>query len=671
MNTRKIVFWLCFTLSLSTSMAQKDYPCEIELSKKALKLYQQAKTAQNKGDRNKATALYKEIIAEQEDWAEPYYSLGLQAIRQLERGEGNSEAITLRAIDYFEKTIELCPDFKLEAYLHLGKLNFNIGKYDKTIQYLEKYIEDPDRIPSRLHEEADYFLTFAIEYEKIYGNPVAYDPKPIPGISTKDDEYLARISPDEELMFFTRRQITSKNVYGQQKTSIDEIFSVSQRQSDGSFSVGEPMPTPPFNMTTNEGSPTITLDNAYMVLTRCANVPVEGSGATYYNCDLYYTEYINGEWTTIKNLGPAINQPDSWEAQASISPDGKILFFASNRPGGHGDGDIDIYYSLRDANGNWQKAVNAGAVINTEGNEKAPFLHSDGRTLYFSSNGLKGLGGYDIYYSRLSDKGTWQKPQNIGHPINSEADEVGFFVNTSGDKAFFGTNTITGNFDICQFDLYEEARPQKVLLIKGTINNLETNDDGSTAKVELKNISTKQITEIRVNQENGKYAAIVNDINGNYLITVKQNNYNYEARYIDAFAILSEGQPILNDVDFTMKEIEQGNAYKINDIYFATNSWELTNTSEIVLDVLIDFLNDNPNIHIEIQGHTDNIGKYEDNLTLSNNRAKAVYDYLIENFIDSNRLSFKGYADKNPIADNKTEEGRALNRRTVFVITKQ
>ena len=131
------------------------------------------------------------------------------------------------------------------------------------------------------------------------------------------------------------------------------------------------------------------------------------------------------------------------------------------------------------------------------------------------------------------------------------------------------------------------------------------------------------------------------------------------------------GQPILNDVDFTMKEIEQGNAYKINDIYFATNSWELTNTSEIVLDVLIDFLNDNPNIHIEIQGHTDNIGKYEDNLTLSNNRAKAVYDYLIENFIDSNRLSFKGYADKNPIADNKTEEGRALNRRTVFVITKQ
>lgn len=652
-----------------SAQAQKGYPCEIELSKKAQKLCSQAKAAQNKGENSKATSLYKQCIAEQDDWAEPYYRLGMQAIRKLERSEDKPDDLYQTAIRYFEKTIACCAEYKMDAYLHLGKLYYSIGQYDKAVEYLSYFVEDPDKITPRQHEEADLFLTYSEEYAKLYGNPVAYDPHPVPGMSTDEDEYLGRISPDEELMFFTRRKYVTKEQYGQKSTQIKEIFTQSIRQADGRFSVGEALPAP-FNRTQNEGSPTITLDNSYMVFTRCADIPVNGTSATYYNCDLFYSEYIDGEWTHIKNLGPAINREDSWEAQASISPDGKILFFASNRPGGHGENDIDIYYSLRDANGNWTKAVNAGNVINSEGNEKSPFLHADGRTLYFSSNGYTGLGGYDVYYSRLSDKGVWQKPQNLGYPINSEGDEVGFFVNTLGDKAYFASNAVSGNYDICQFNLYEAARPEKVILIKGTIDNLSPNEDGSYAKVELKNISTKQITDIKVNN-NGKYAAIVNNVKDDYLLTIKQENYAYEARYISADSIAKDGSVEYTGVNFQMQEIEQGKSYKINDIYYTTNSAELTQESKVVLEVLIDFLNDNPNIKIEIQGHTDNIGKYEDNLTLSNNRARSVYQYLIDNYIHPGRLTYKGYADKKPVADNKTEQGRALNRRTVFVITEK
>ncbi len=679
---KRILTILFSILLFSTSYtnAQKGYPCDIELSKKAVKLMADAKKAQDKGENDKATALFKQCIAEQDDWAEPYYRLGMQAVRKLERSNDKTENLCQTAINYFEKTIERCPEFKLDAYLHLGKLNYNIGQYAQAVKYLEIFMEDPDKITTRQYEDADLFLTYSKEYEKLYGSPVAFDPKPVPGMSTSDDEYLGRISPDEEYMFYTRRKIITQKVYDQKKTIIKEVFSVSERQNDNSFSVGDAMPSPPFNMTENEGSPTITLDNNYMVFTRCANIPVAGTSGTYYNCDLYYTERINGEWTPIKNLGAAINREDSWEAQASISPDGRTLFFASNRPGGHGENDIDIYYSIRDANGKWQKAVNAGNVINSEGNEKSPFIHSDGKTLYFSSNGHVGLGGYDVYFSRLSEKGTWQKPQNLGYPINTEGDEVGFFVNTLGDKAYFSTNTISGNFDICYFDLYEEARPQKVLLLKGIINNLneeeeQIDDDGNVikkpAKVELKNIATKQITTVNVDEQSGKFAAIINDMDNDYLMTIKKEDYAYEAKYISPKSINSGESAAMDDINFTMKSIESGKSYKINDIYYATNSSELTDASKIVLDVLIDFLNDNPNISIEIQGHTDNIGRYQDNLVLSESRAKSVYNYLIQNYIQANRLTYKGYADSKPVADNNTEEGRSQNRRTVFVITKK
>ena len=660
--------------------AQKGYPCEITLSKKAQSLYAKAKAAQDKGENEKAKTLFLECVEEQEDWAVPYYALAMQTIRKLERAETKTPKMFQDAIDYFEKAAAACPEYNVLAYFHLGKLYYSTGKYDKAVVNLETFLEDPGKIKDpKNQEEAEYFLEYSIVYAELYPNPVPYNPHAVKGMSTSEDEYLGIISPDDEYMLYTRRKYVTTKQYGTEKSEYREIFTMSRQNEDGSFTVGEPMPSPPFNISKNEGAPTITLDNKYLVFTRCMNeeltsapncdCPAKTSyaaGASYYNCDLYFTEYINGEWTPIQNLGTAINRPHSWESQASISADGQVLFFVSDRPGGCGKEEYgyDIYYSTRDVNGNWQPAKNLGCTINTKGYEKTPFIHPDGKTLYFSSNGYTGIGGYDIYVTRLSEKGVWQKPVNIGYPINSEGDDLGLFVNTTGTKAYFSSYR-SGNSDMYEFDLYEGARPNKVILLKGQV---ESNDAEQSIRVELQNIATKQIQTLNVDELTGKYAVIINNTNDDHLLSIKQKDHAYEAKYIDSKKILETNQPIVKDIDFKLETIETGKSYSISDIYFATNSFELNDISQSILNVLIDFLNDNPTVRIEIQGHTDNIGSRADNMVLSNNRAGEVYHYLIENHIDKRRLSYKGFADTKPIADNSTETGRAKNRRTVFVI---
>jgi outer membrane protein OmpA-like peptidoglycan-associated protein len=387
---------------------------------------------------------------------------------------------------------------------------------------------------------------------------------------------------------------------------------------------------------------------------------------------LYYSEYVDGYWGPITNLGKNINRDDTWESQASISPDGQVLFFVSDRPGGIGVGEYDtvrtydIYYSTRDANGNWRVAQNIGKPINTEESEKTPYIHSDKKTLYFSSTGHPGLGGYDIFISRLGENGKWSKPVNIGHPINSENDDVGLFVNTLGNKAYFSTNRYSGNYDIYEFDLYKEAQPNKVVLVKGNLDFDKEN--AADIKIQLQNVDSKKIQDINVDENTGKYAFIISETESDYLLSAKQEGAVYDLKYIAAKHLIDEGSVELKNVDMKLEAIEVGHSYQINDIYFATNSSELTEQSKNIIEILIDFMNDNPSISIEIQGHTDNIGQRKDNMILSNERAKEVYNYIIERHIEPSRLTYKGYADTQPIATNDTEEGRALNRRTVFVI---
>ncbi len=672
MNKYLFFIFLYLIIDVHSGYTQKKYPCELEINKKAQKIYNKANDAYRKGEKLKANKYYNEAIEIQDDWAAPYYRLGLHIVYEIEKQPSKFEKSHQLVITYFEKVIQLCPQYNKDVYYHLGKIYYHAGIYNKAVINFESYLEDVDKIPIIKKEEIEKLAAYADLYEKLYNNPVAFDPQPVKNISSQYHEYMATITPDNDYFLFTRNKLdTIPQRFGEKdKYEYRETFTISERQKNGDFNYGEPLPEP-FNQSKNEGGPTITVDNKYMVFTKCTNTLINIE-QVYYNCDLYYSEYIDGYWTPITNLGKNINREDTWESQASISPDGQVLFFVSDRPGGIGVSEYDtirtydIYFSTRDANGNWRKAQNIGKPINTEENEKTPYIHSDMKTLYFSSTGHPGLGGYDIFYTRLGENGKWSKPVNIGYPINSENDDVGLFVNTMGNKAYFSTNRYSGNYDIYEFDLYKEAQPNKVLLVKGNLDFDKEN--AADIKMQLQNVDSKSLQNINVDKNTGKYAFIISNTQSDYVLSAKQEGAVYDLKYIAPKQLIEDGKLEINNIDMKLEAIEVGNSYKINDIYFATNSSELTEQSKNVIEILIDFMNDNSNITIEIQGHTDNIGQRKDNLILSNERAKEVYNYIIGRNIAPSRLKYKGYADTKPIATNDTEEGRSLNRRTVFVI---
>jgi outer membrane protein OmpA-like peptidoglycan-associated protein len=483
------------------------------------------------------------------------------------------------------------------------------------------------------------------------------------GICTGADEYLPLISPDNELIFYTRRYMTVDKRTTIQKEA--EEFTFSNRlwnKGDEVYSSGIPMPYP-FNTSSNQGGATITALNNHMFFTRCDYIIINETN--YNNCDIYKSDYIDGKWTNPQKLGSNINGKDTWESQPSVSADGKTLYFASARPAGVGG--IDIYSSELNEHGEWEKARNLGKTINTEGDDKSPFIHSDSKTLYFSSNGRPGLGGFDIFYSKQTGKNEWTEPVNIGYPINTEEDDLGFIVSTDGKKAYFSSNKLNGKggLDIYSIDLYEAARPQKMMLLKGQLTDYKGH--GLTnAVVEVKSVKSDSLSEGIVDKLTGKYAVILPvRPKEEFVMTVRKKQYTFSSQLLVSE---EEDGEKPREINVGLSPVEAGVSFQISNILFATNSADFDNASLIILENLKRFLSENPKVRLAIYGHTDNVGDEQSNIILSEKRAGAVLDFLREHGIDNKRLISKGFGELIPIAGNDTEEGRALNRRTEFVI---
>ena len=267
----------------------------------------------------------------------------------------------------------------------------------------------------------------------------------------------------------------------------------------------------------------------------------------------------------------------------------------------------------------------------------------------------------------MDENGNWGKSVNLGYPINTDADEVGFFVSTDGHTGYFASNKLNrgvGGFDIYSFELYQEARPDKVYFQKGDMNGPDNNETVN-ATIEVKDAFTKKLTKIEVDSVNGEYAFIVN-FNHDLLVSVKKEGYAFESQYIST-KDSTNYEP--KKVDLELKKLEVGGQYTLNDILFATNSFDINDTIKTVLNEFSEYLKENPHLHVALQGHTDNKGDPGSNMILSENRAKTVSDYLLSLSIDKSRITFKGFGETKPIASNVSEEGRAKNRRTVFVVT--
>ena len=646
--------------------AQEDEDfCIQKMDKQTEKQFKKAREFQKNGKKGEALAIYKELLDENPELLEVNYYVGLSYYLPIEIAnfqfdkDDNAKA----AIAAFKRMYDVCPHYKIQADLYGARLAYLIEDFAMATKFAQVLLDNQDLVKkTEWLEEAELIVKKSAFYDKLLNNPVPFEPHPVAGISTADDEYLATLSPDAEYFYFTRRKKEKSQEYFSESYSDKEYFSYSRKNSKGNFGTGEPLPYP-FNQESNEGSPAINLSNDYLVFARVTYITMK-NGQKYPNYDLYYSEFRNDEWTEPQSLGDKINQPYSWESQPTLSSNGKILFFASDRQGGYGG--ADIWYSERGDDGAWGTPKNLGPVINTKGNERSPFLHTDSKTLYFSSSGHAGIGKMDIFYSKLDENNKWGKPVNIGYPINSENDEVDFFVSLDGKTAYFSSNNIEGNdWNIYQFDLYEEARPHTMVIIKGEVN--DEYGSATQAIVELRDTAANVIATTEVNQFTGKYAIaaeVSEEAPKELIINVKKEGHAYDTKLVKIDSAASG--VITNNAE--MKQVEVGKTYNLNDIHFATNSYLLTNETRSVIDLFVEFLNENPNIKVEIQGHTDNVGNDNDNQVLSEQRAKAVYQYAISKGVASERLRYKGYGESQPIAPNTTAAGRAKNRRTVFLI---
>lgn len=633
------IFASLIILHSTLSVAQKPSICPPSQNKKAINYYEKAVSGKKSGkDYETIKELLEKSIEEDTAFAEPYLLLGNTAYFK-------KDFKTMR--EAYKILIELCPDAAPEPHYRLGSYFYETKKYDEAVKYLKSFLDFGSTAKEKQVKDAEIMIVRA----KLMANPVPFNPQQVKGVSTADSEYLAIVSADNELCFFTRR------FEMQTKSSLTPVsvekFMQAKLQKNGDFDKGVPMDWP-FNLrnTNNEGGPSISIDNQHLYFT------VNNNG----NFDIYYTDLKTDGWDPIKNLSTNVNDSMLWDSQPSISPDNRTLYFASYRDSVFKTSDIFV---TNKKNGTWSEPVKLASKINTNGNEKSPFIHPDNRTFYFSSDSLPGMGGFDIFMSRKDEKGNWEKPVNLGYPINTEADEVGFFVSTDGKKGYFASNNLgsTGGYDIYSFDLHTAVRPDNVLMVFGQVRN-ENNEIPYAAKIELKNITNNQVTDVEYDSLTGKYAkAILFD--SDYILTIRDDSSAFNSKYF-AKDDSTNTKPVKIDLD--VKKIELGNAYTLNDILFDSDSYDLKEMSKRVIEDFGAFLRKHSKVKVAIHGHTDNEGGEQNNLTLSNNRAKAVYNYLIKLGIASSRLSYKGFGQTKPVISNDTEEGRSKNRRTEFVI---
>ncbi|MCA6363591.1 MAG: OmpA family protein [Bacteroidetes bacterium] len=647
---------------------KEDSGCPQPDNKDAQKQYDKAREL-SKYEFNERLGFVAKAIELEPEWADANMLMATMIIKKA-KVDGHPTEYKA-ALKYLIAAVTACPQIGAEPYMLIGSQYFYDEQYAEAIPWLEKFIkfetDDPKKLGKDYEQkvlEAEDMIKWARFYVDIKGNPRPFDPKLVTGISTQRSEYLAIITPDNSLAFYIRSTPVNQmdRVWASQETR--EVFTMSTRQSNGQFDGGTMLP-PPFNQQPNEGGPTLTIDNKHLYYTITKN------GTEGPNTDLYTCDYANGEWSEIRPLGERVNDPVWWDSQPTVSADGNIIYFASNRPGGQGG--IDIWMTQKDASGQWGVPVNLGPTINTERDEKSPFIHSDSQTLYFSSQGHPGMGGYDVFFARQDEKGNWKTPVNIGIPINTENDELGFFVSTDGQTAFFNTNNMlpgsAGGYDVYQFPLYKEARPDKVVLLKGELKTDKGEPLTGNVVVEVKNVETKKVTQAVVDTLSGNYmAAIKVEKQQDYVITVKKEDAAFSSQLVSGKqefpAITAAVKPI------EVKPLETGKAYTINDINFASNSAVILPESMAVLEAFAEYLKENPNIRIQIQGHTDNVGDDGQNLSLSSERAFAVFEVLTQKFgVPRSQIAgAKGFGETQPVADNVTEAGRAKNRRTEFVI---
>ena len=559
-----------------------------------------------------------------------------------------------QAVAALNQAVALNPDFFPNTFFNLAYIHYQNRNFENAAKNFQVFVNREDVAETSREKARDYLLRCNFIIHAL-NNPVDFNPVSLgDSINSKYDEYWPSLTADEEMLVFTR-QVLREPTGSQSMQNKREDFYYSKKIDDTWTKASEL--GYPINTDMNEGAQSLSVDGRLMYFTACNRDDGYGS------CDIYVSVKEGENWSAPVNLGPPINSA-AWEAQPSVSPDGKTLYFVSNRAGGSGG--MDIWKSEMNRQGLWSAPVNLGKLINTSGDEMSPFIHHDNQTLYFSSNGLIGMGGFDLFKSGKDEAGKWTEPINLGYPINTFYDETGLFVTASGKRAYFSSDRLEGaGKDIFNFDLHEGARPASVSYIKGIVYDAG-NKRRLAAKFELIDLATKELIMESVSDiRNGEFLVTI-PADRDYALNVSKPEYLFYSENFSLKGVRTIEEPFLMDIP--LQRIKSGEKVVLRNIFFDFDKSELKEESFIELDRLVQFMQENPKLKIRINGHTDNIGSPEYNMKLSDQRAVSVMQYLRSKGIQYERIISRGFGSTQPVEANETPEGRARNRRTEFEV---
>ena len=619
--------------------------------KKNQKLFEQAKIAYQNNQYGKSLEILDQILLLDSCFTDAF--MMKSDIYQ----EVDSVELQLKSV---EAAIKLNPDKFPKLYYVLGNANYRLGNYQKAIDAYNQYLKVAEKNSPVLDRVNDNIRKCKGSVN-LLKRPVPFDSVNLgSNINSEDDEYWPSITVDGKTLIFTRL-VGARRSDGKPRLNAQEDFYTSKLVNN----VWQPsVPLTEINTIYNEGAQSISTDGKLLFYTACTRSDGKGS------CDIYFSTNKSGNWSDSKNAGLPVNSP-SWESQPSISANGESLYFVSNRSGGKGGMDIwkcDLKGFSEYGYPVWGKAINLGDSVNTAGNETSPFIHSDGKTLYFASDYWPGMGGNDMFYCRKTESG-WSAPVNLGFPINTNKDEQGLVVDASGENAYYSSDRHgSKGMDIYSFKLYKDARPNPVSYIKGKIIDQETGLP-LCAKVELTDLdNSSSAIQGESCWDKGEFLMCL-PVGKEYAFNVSKEGYLFFSENFQ----LKEVKGIIDPkiLEIKLKKIEVGGSVTLRNVFFNTDSYQLLPQSKAELERLIDFLTQNKTLVIEISGHTDNVGTQEYNQKLSEARAKEVFNYLVDSGIAENRMNFSGFGFSKPISSNESEAGRALNRRTEFLIIKK
>ena len=600
-------------------------------NKKALDAYEKGNQFLKERNIEKAFGEFEEAIERDKLFAEPYFQLG--RLYEQNRQFGNAILNYEKAVNAQEKT-----SVTEIAAQQVGQLYLRKGEYQKALIFLEKGIAAVSPSNQKRYRTRIENCKFAI---KSISKPLIINPLELPkSVNKFQSQYFPVLTADRETLIYTGNQDSDENLY---------VASVKGNVWTEPISISEKI-----NTKENEGTASISADGRTLVFTSC------GGRKGFGSCDLFISYKQGDNWISPQNLGSNINSGE-WESQPSLSADGRTLYFVSDRKGSLGK--RDIWMSKLDSINTWTKAINLGNPVNTTEDDLSPFIHANGKTLFFASEGHIGMGGLDLYFTE-NQQNKWKTPENLGYPLNTFEDQVALFITADAKKAYYSLERDQEDkyrrAKIVEIEVPEslQAKFKATSFLKGIVYDAQTKQK-LQADIELISLKNNELMgKISSDAQTGTYTSVLTN-GGEYAVFVSKKGYFFKSLNFD----FSDKIGLDKILDIPLEPIKKEAKEILNNIFFDTAKWNLKSESTVELDKLVALLKANPGLPIEISGHTDDVGKDADNLLLSQKRAKSVVDYLAQKGVNILKIKAEGYGKTRPYLPNSSDENRKLNRR--------